>query len=180
MQVSHGELVALLIAQKAVEQYRGTAFEKPLQSAFSKLAAGLQGESGIALHELTEAISFRPQGLATAELDGFQTLAEATSSTARSRSSIARSKEKKRGVASRATVSPRLHGEPMVFHWARPRPRRVRTFALARLQDVRDAGETFEKPRISRSRDVLGQLLGVPDREGRARRAADSMPLPRD
>src|SRR5688572_14993729 len=32
LQITEGELVALLIAEKALEQYRGTNFEKPLVS----------------------------------------------------------------------------------------------------------------------------------------------------
>ena len=45
--VSEGELVALLVAQKAVEQYRGTSFEKPLQTAFQKLASSLSDEASV-------------------------------------------------------------------------------------------------------------------------------------
>jgi proteasome accessory factor B len=147
VQVSHGELVALLVAQKAVEQYRGTTFEKPLQSAFAKLASGLQGESGIALHELTEAISFRPQGLATAELDGFQTLAEATLKH-REVTFVYRSL-KGEGAETRR-VRP-YHLGCMANQWyliGHDCDRdAVRTFALARLQDVVETGATFEKPR---------------------------------
>ena len=41
MQITEGELIALLIAEKAMEQYRGTNFEKPLLSAFKKMEAAL-------------------------------------------------------------------------------------------------------------------------------------------
>ncbi len=75
--VSHGELVALLVAQKAVEQYRGTSFEKPLRSAFEKLASSLEGEAGVSLHELSAAVSFRPSGVPLSELKVFEALADA-------------------------------------------------------------------------------------------------------
>ena len=39
--VTEGEMVALLIAEKALQQYRGTTFEKPLVSAFQKIAEAL-------------------------------------------------------------------------------------------------------------------------------------------
>jgi len=147
VQVSHGELVALLIAQKAVEQYRGTAFEKPLHSAFSKLAAGLQGESGIALHELTEAISFRPQGLAVTELDAFQTLAEAT---LKHREVCFDYRSLKNGTDEPRRVQP-YHLGCLANQWyliGRDGDRdAVRTFALARLQNVAETGATFAKPR---------------------------------
>jgi predicted DNA-binding transcriptional regulator YafY len=146
VQVSHGELVALLIAQKAVEQYRGTTFEKPLQSAFAKLSAGLQGESGIALHELTEAISFRTQGLATTELDAFQTLAEATLKHREVRFSY---RSLKKGNSEPREVRP-YHLGCLANQWyliAFDCDRKaVRTFALARLHDVVDTGAIFEKP----------------------------------
>lgn len=146
VQVSHGELVALLIAQKAAEQYRGTAFEKPLQSAFAKLAAGLQGESGIALHELTEAISFRPQGLAVTELDAFQTLAEATLKHREVRFDY---RSLKKGKAEPRRVQPYhlgcLANQWYLIGFDTDRDA-VRTFAIARLQEVVETGSTFKRP----------------------------------
>lgn len=147
VQVSHGELVALLIAQKAVEQYRGTTFERPLQSAFSKLAAGLQGESGIALHELTEAISFRPQGLAVTELDAFQTLAEATLKQREVRFDY---RSLKKGNAQSRRVRP-YHLGCLANQWyliGHDVDRdAVRTFALTRLANVSETGAAFARPK---------------------------------
>ncbi len=146
VQVSHGELVALLIAQKAVEQYRGTAFEKPLASAFAKLASGLEGESGIALHELTDAISFRPQGVAVTELDAFQTLAEAVLH----RRTVTFDYTTLSGpAAARRHVRP-YHLGCLANQWyliGRDVDREaIRTFAIARLHRVSVTGDTFERP----------------------------------
>jgi hypothetical protein len=41
MHITEGELVALVIAEKALEQYRGTQFEKPLLSAIRKIEQSL-------------------------------------------------------------------------------------------------------------------------------------------
>ena len=41
VQISEGELFAMLVAEKALQQYRGTSFEKPLVSAFRKVADSL-------------------------------------------------------------------------------------------------------------------------------------------
>src|SRR5437879_3782521 len=41
LQITEGELFALLVAEKALQQYRGTNFERPLISAFKKKAASL-------------------------------------------------------------------------------------------------------------------------------------------
>lgn len=147
VQVSHGELVALLVAQKAVEQYRGTPFEKPLQSAFSKLAAGLEGESGVALHELTEAISFRPQGLPAAELGAFQTLATAT---LEHREVTFRYQSLKKGQAETRRVQP-YHLGCLANQWYLigfdADREAVRTFALTRLTDVADTRRLFTRPK---------------------------------
>ena len=75
--VSEGELVALLVAQKAVEQYRGTSFEKPLQTAFQKLVSSLTDEANISLHELSEAVSFHAAGVPKGQIRVFELLTEA-------------------------------------------------------------------------------------------------------
>ncbi|MEO8351663.1 MAG: HTH domain-containing protein, partial [Chthoniobacteraceae bacterium] len=46
IEVSEGEVVALFVAQKALEQYRGTSFEKPLRTAFAKITDGLKERIG--------------------------------------------------------------------------------------------------------------------------------------
>ena len=75
--VSEGELVALLVAQKAVEQYRGTSFEKPLHAAFEKLVSSLGDQASVSLHELSAAVSFRSAGVPQAQIEVFEVLADA-------------------------------------------------------------------------------------------------------
>ena len=41
MQITEGELFALVVAEKALQQYRGTNFEKPLLSAIRKMEQSL-------------------------------------------------------------------------------------------------------------------------------------------
>ena len=48
VQVTQGELLALLVAQKAIEQYRGTPYHHQLETAFAKLLAPLDGMVGYA------------------------------------------------------------------------------------------------------------------------------------
>lgn len=75
--MSEGEVVALLVAQKSLDQYRGTVFEKPLRSAFEKMTSNLDGEGMFSFQELEEAISFRPVGYAVQELKIFDVLSSA-------------------------------------------------------------------------------------------------------
>jgi predicted DNA-binding transcriptional regulator YafY len=54
--MSESELVALLVARKAVEQYANTPFRKPLTEAFQKLTAGLDGQISFNWHEFAPLI----------------------------------------------------------------------------------------------------------------------------
>src|SRR4051812_33336686 len=42
VQVTEGELLALLVARRALEQYQGTPFHRQLEVAFDKLVGGLK------------------------------------------------------------------------------------------------------------------------------------------
>lgn len=75
--MTEGEVVALLVAQKALVQYRGTPFEKPLRGAFRKMAESFGEESAFSLHDLGEAVSFHPVGHAIQEMRVFEVLAGA-------------------------------------------------------------------------------------------------------
>lgn len=75
--ISEGELIALLVAQKSLEQYKGTAFEKPIQSAFEKMSSSMGQEGLFSIQEVSEAISFRPVGAAIQDLKIFDILSKA-------------------------------------------------------------------------------------------------------
>ena len=66
IEVSEGEVVALFVAQKAMEQYRGTSFEKPLRTAFEKITEGLKDWIGFQWDDVDSAISFRGLGTSVA------------------------------------------------------------------------------------------------------------------
>ena len=75
--MTEGELVALLVAQKAVEQYAGTAFETPLTNAFAKLTSQLDGPVTVALGAARSVFSFKSAGPAKADLELFRRLSQA-------------------------------------------------------------------------------------------------------
>jgi predicted DNA-binding transcriptional regulator YafY len=79
VQVSEGELVALFVARRALEQYQGTAFEKPLRAAFEKLTAALPEQIGFGWEQLDAALSFRggTVGRGTADVEIFQIVSQA-------------------------------------------------------------------------------------------------------
>ena len=52
LQVTEGELFALLVAQKALEPYKGTPFQEPLEAALQKLSDGLKDKVFMSLDRL--------------------------------------------------------------------------------------------------------------------------------
>ncbi len=74
VQVSEGEVVSLLVAQKALEQYRGTPFEKTLESAFRKIVAGLRDEVTYQPEASGTGISFHNIGVSISDLKTFENL----------------------------------------------------------------------------------------------------------
>ena len=144
--VSEGELVALLVAQKAVEQYRGTSFEKPLHTAFQKLVSSLGDEANVSLHELSEAVSFHYAGVPHGQIKVFEALAAAVMTNQLVEfdyfSLRARKPERRR-------VAP-YHLACITNQWyliARDQDREdIRTFALTRVGSVTKLKISFERP----------------------------------
>jgi predicted DNA-binding transcriptional regulator YafY len=75
--ITESELIALLVARKAVEQYANTPFQKPLADAFQKLTAGLDGQISFSWHELEQSFDVRPIGVSKQNLPVFETVAAA-------------------------------------------------------------------------------------------------------
>src|SRR3954454_5765727 len=77
IEVSEGEIAALFVAQKALAQYRGTPFERPLQSAFRKITDSLKDRVSFSWSEMEEAISFHSVGASVADLELFEIVSQA-------------------------------------------------------------------------------------------------------
>ena len=144
--MSEGEMVALLVARKALEQYRGTPFEKPLEAAFSKMTAQLQDEASFSFKDLGRAISFRPVGCAIQEMKIFETLSRALLEGRVVEFDYIKLRSAK---SQRRRVEPYhlgcidnqwyLIGHDLVRD-------KLRTFALARLDRPRILNKTFLRP----------------------------------
>jgi proteasome accessory factor B len=78
VQVSEGELLALLVARKALEQYRGTPFHRQLEVSFEKLTGGLKDRISFSPADELQSVSFRNAGLGKADLAIFNALSAAT------------------------------------------------------------------------------------------------------
>lgn len=153
--VSQGELVALLVAQKAVEQYRGTSFEKPLHAAFEKLVSSLGDEANVSLHELSEAVSFRSAGVPQSQIKVFELLADAVMGSQMVEFDYLSLKAKK---PERRRVEP-YHLACISNQWyliGRDEARDdMRTFALTRVAEARNLKISFQKPADFSVADML-------------------------
>src|SRR6185312_4229428 len=78
VQITEGEIFALLVAEKALQQYRGTSFEKPLLSAIRKMEQSLPDTISLNLAEIEQTISFRTRAEPILDLHIFEVLAKAT------------------------------------------------------------------------------------------------------
>ena len=77
MQITEGEIFALVVAEKALQQYRGTSFEKPLLSAIRKMEQALPDTISLNLADIEQTISFRTRAEPILNLEIFDTLAKA-------------------------------------------------------------------------------------------------------
>jgi proteasome accessory factor B len=75
--VTEGELLAMLVARRALEQYQGTPFHRQLEIAFDKLAAGLGDRISFSPADELRAVSFKNIGLGKADLAVFNSLSAA-------------------------------------------------------------------------------------------------------
>src|SRR3954452_4125007 len=71
------EVVGLFVAQKTIEQYKGTALEPVLAGAFRKMMAGLDDSVKYSLGDLEGVVSIRPLAPGDADLEKFQSLTRA-------------------------------------------------------------------------------------------------------
>jgi len=167
LQITEGELFALLVAEKALQQYRGTTFERPLMSAFKKMAASLPDTISLNLADWEQTISFRTSAEPILNLEHFDTLAKATAR--RSQLQLTYRKPGRRETELRL-VDPyhlaNINGEWFLFAWCHLR-NDIRTFVPARIQAVKLTGKTFVRPQKFSLKKRLRDSFGVQSGQGR-------------
>jgi len=167
LQITEGELFALVVAEKALQQYRGTSFEKPLVSAFTKMAASLPDTVSVNLADWGQTISFRTSAEPVLNLEIFDALARAA--TRRAQLELTYRKPGRKETEPRI-VDPyqlaNINGEWFLFAYCHLR-KDLRTFVPARILDARPTGGSFERPRQfsldKRLRDSFGVITGKED-----------------
>jgi len=156
-----GEVLALFVAQKALAQYKGTPFEKPLANAFEKLAAVLSDDITVDLNELAEALSFRHTGEAITDLEIFGKVTDALHQSRVLRFSYRKLNARRsedREVEPYHLAS--IDGQWYLF--ANDLARKdIRTFVVGRIQSVPRVGRKFKKPADFSLSDRLLGSFGV-------------------
>jgi proteasome accessory factor B len=167
LQITEGELFALLVAEKAVQQYRGTNFERPLLSALKKMADALPETVSLHLADWDQTISFRTSAEPILNLEVFDALAKAC---ARRQQLELAYRKPGRAETERRVVDPyhlaNINGEWYLFAFDHLR-HDLRTFVPARIQSVRPTGHRFTRPRGFSLDQHLRGSFGVHSAEGR-------------
>ncbi len=164
LQISEGELFALVVAEKALQQYRGTHFEKPLVSALRKMAAALPDTVSVNWQEWDQTISFRTSAEPILNLETIDAISRAVSR--RQQLKLLYRKPGARQPETRL-VDPyhlaNINGEWFLFAYCHLR-KDIRTFVPMRMLRIEPTGKTFERPRKfsleARLRDSFGVHTG--------------------
>jgi proteasome accessory factor B len=166
MQISEGELLALVIAEKALQQYRGTSFERPLVSAIRKIEHALPDTISISLSEFEQSISFRTRAEPILNLETFDKLTRATAG--RQQLELQYRKPGQSAPEPRI-VDPyhlaNINGEWFLFAYDHLR-KDIRTFAPARMASLKPTGKTFPKPQRFSLEKRLRDSFGVQSGQG--------------
>jgi proteasome accessory factor B len=164
IQITEGELVSLAIAEKALQQYRGTTFEKPLVSALKKLEQMLPETISLSLSDAQQAISFKTSVEPIVDLALFDQLARATAASQQLEIAYRKPGQPEPEVR---LIDPyhlaNINGEWFLFAYDHLR-KDLRTFAPARIKSARQTGLTFQRPNsfsiVQRLRDSFGVYSG--------------------
>jgi predicted DNA-binding transcriptional regulator YafY len=166
LQITEGELFALVVAEKALQQYRGTSFERPLLSAIKKMEQSLPDTISLNLADVGQAISFRTRVEPILDLKTFDVLARAVAE--RQQLELAYRKPGA-GKSEARVVDPyhlaNINGEWFLFAFDHAR-KDIRKFVPARIQAVKPTGQTFERSKKFSLEKELRDSFGVHSGEG--------------
>jgi proteasome accessory factor B len=166
MQITEGEIFALVVAEKALQQYRGTSFEKPLLSAIRKMEQALPDTISLNLADIEQTISFRTRAEPILDLKIFDALARAVAQ--RQQLELHYRKPGQAKTEARL-VDPyhlaNINGEWFLFAHDHAR-KDIRTFVPARIQSLKSTGRNFERSRKFSLEKRLRDSFGVHSGEG--------------
>jgi predicted DNA-binding transcriptional regulator YafY len=144
--LTEGELIALLLAERLLQEYRHTPYAEALAHAFQKMTAAVPDTVTIDLAHLAEAYSFRHKAVDTGDLDRFAALDRAIRD---GRQLELLYWTASRDVTSRRVVDPyhlaSVDGDWFLIGYCHLREE-VRMFSPGRIKELRQTGVRFERP----------------------------------
>ena len=166
VQITEGELLALVIAEKAFQQYRGTHFERPLLSAIRKISESLPETISLSLSDVQQTISFRTRAEPILNLQVFDELAKATADQRQLRLTY---RKPGKAETEERLVDPyhlaNINGEWYLFAFDHLR-KDMRTFVPSRIKAIKPTGKYFKRPqKFSLDRRLRGSF-GVHSGQG--------------
>ena len=166
MQITEGEIFALVVAEKALQQYRGTSFEKPLLSAIRKMEQALPDTISLNLADIEQTISFRTRAEPILNLQIFDALAKAV---AQRQQLVLQYRKPGQPVEPRLVDAYHLaniNGEWFLFAYDHAR-KDLRTFVPARIQSAKPTGKIFQRTEKFSLEKRLRDSFGVHAGEGK-------------
>jgi predicted DNA-binding transcriptional regulator YafY len=159
--ITESELVALLVARKAIEQYANTPFAAPLAVAFQKLTAGLDQRICFNWQDFDHTLAFKPINLLKNDLSVFETLVNAIQETQEIEFKYLKLEAKSR-VLRRVQPLSLVCVEGQWYLRAIDRVRRdMRTFYLSRIRGAKKLSITFTRPAAVDPNEFLRDSLGI-------------------
>jgi len=166
MHITEGEFFSLVLAEKALQQYRGTNFEKPLLKAIEKIKHSLNDAISLNFSEIEQTFSFNTRAEQILNWEIFNAIAKAI--THHEQIELAYRKPGQKEAELRV-VDPyhmaNINGEWYLFAYDHAR-KDIRTFAPVRIQSVKLTGETFERLKNFSLEKRLRDSFGVHSGQG--------------
>ena len=161
VQISEGELLALLVARKALEQYKGTPYHDQLAHAFDKLSAGLNDRISFSPSGTLGNISFHQAGLGRSDLKLFEKLSRAVN--AAQEVSFDYKKPASAAVEPRRVQPYHLANRESAWYLVGHDLERgaLRTFSLARMKTLVVSERRFERPADFSPEKFFGKAFGA-------------------
>ena len=161
VQISEGELLALLVAQKALEQYKGTPYHDQLAHAFEKLSSGLNDRISFSPSGTLGNISFHRAGLGRSDLKLFEKLSRAVNESREVEFDY--KKPQSAAVEPRRVQPYHLANRENAWYLVGHDLSRgaLRTFALARMRAFRVHERAFVRPADFSPARFFGKAFGA-------------------
>jgi predicted DNA-binding transcriptional regulator YafY/tRNA A-37 threonylcarbamoyl transferase component Bud32 len=159
--VTEGELLALLLAERVLQQYQGTPYAPDLARAFAKITAGLTDLVTVDLRHLEGLHSFRTTAPVPFEPEIFRDLVAAATHHRRvvmDYWTAARDAQTRRAFDPYHLAS--VDGQWYALGYCHLR-QDIRTFSPGRIRSLEVTGETFEVPATFDIAGYLRQSFGI-------------------